>query len=64
MRPHRLQNALAGLGDAMREVNAAIEELRSEHDPLTVHIFVSRRTYPRPKPNCFANIGQRHDEQS
>jgi hypothetical protein len=43
MRPNRLQNALAALGDAMREVNATIEEMRCEHDPLAVHIFVSRR---------------------
>jgi len=28
------------LGDAMREVNAAIEGMRSEHDPLVSHIFV------------------------
>ena len=45
MRPNRLQNALAALGDAMREVNAAIEEMRREHDPLASHIFVSRRRY-------------------
>jgi hypothetical protein len=45
MRPNRLQNALAALGDAMREVNAAIEEMRREHDPLASHIFVSRRLY-------------------
>ena len=45
MRPNRLQNALAALGDAMREVNAAIEEMRREHDPLASHIFVSRRNY-------------------
>jgi hypothetical protein len=29
----------------MREVNAAIEEMRREHDPLASHIFVSRRHY-------------------
>ena len=29
----------------MREVNAAIEEMREEHDPLASHIFVSRRVY-------------------
>ena len=29
----------------MTEVSAAIEELRSEHDPLASHIFVSRRLY-------------------
>jgi len=45
MRPNRLQNALAALGDAMREVNAAIEERQEEHDPLAPHIFVSRRNY-------------------
>jgi hypothetical protein len=45
MRPNRLQNALTALDDAMREVNAAIEEMRGEHDPLAVHIFVSRRQY-------------------
>jgi hypothetical protein len=28
MRPNRLQNALTALGDAMREVNAAIDEMR------------------------------------
>jgi hypothetical protein len=45
LRPNRLQNALAALSDAMREVNAAVEEMRSEHDPLASHIFVSRRLY-------------------
>ena len=45
MRPSRLQNALTALGDAMREVNAAIEEMRREHDPLASQIFVSRRQY-------------------
>jgi hypothetical protein len=45
MRPNRLQNALAALGDAMREVNAAIDEKRRQHDPLASHIVVSRRLY-------------------
>ena len=45
MRPNRLQDALTALGDAMREVNATIEEMRKDHDPLAVHIFVSRRNY-------------------
>jgi hypothetical protein len=45
MRPNRPQNALAALGDAVREVNAAVEEMRREHDPLASHIFVSRRQY-------------------
>jgi hypothetical protein len=29
----------------MHEVNAAIEEMRKDHDPLASHIFVSRRVY-------------------
>ncbi len=33
------------LGDAAREVNGAVEEMRREHDPLASHIFVSRRQY-------------------
>jgi hypothetical protein len=45
MRPNRLLNALVALGDAMREVNAAIEDMQREHDPLASHIFVSRRQY-------------------
>ena len=45
MHPNRLQDALTALGDAVREVNAAIEEMRSDHDPLASHIFVSRRHY-------------------
>jgi hypothetical protein len=43
MRPNRLQNALAALGAAISETNAAIEEMRREHDPLASHISVSRR---------------------
>ena len=57
MRPNRLQNALAALGDAMREVTAAIEETRSEHDPLASHIFVSRRLYHRQSDT---KSGKRH----
>ncbi len=45
MRISRLQSALAHLGEAMREVDAAVQEMRAEHDPLAVHIFVSRRQY-------------------
>ena len=57
MRPSRLQNALASLGDAMSEVNAAIEEMRSEHDPLASHIFVSRRVY---QAKSDTKSGKRH----
>ena len=57
MRPNRLQNALTALGDAMREVNAAIEEMREEHDPLASHIFVSRRVYQKKSDT---KSGKRH----
>jgi len=36
---------LVAFGNAMREVIAAIEERRREHDPLASDIFVSRRLY-------------------
>ena len=45
MRSNRLQNALKSLGEAIREVDAALEETRAEHDPLALHIFSSRRQY-------------------
>ena len=57
MRANRLHTALAALGDAMREVNAAIEEMRGEHDPLASHIFVSRRVYERKSDT---KSGKRH----
>jgi hypothetical protein len=57
MRPNRLQNALAALDDAMREVNAAIEEMRREHDPLASYIFVSRRLYQKKSDT---KSGKRH----
>ena len=52
-----LQNALAALDEAIREVNAAIEEMRSEHDPLASHIFVSRRLY---QGQSDTKSGKRH----
>lgn len=45
MRARRLQTALESLSAAIKEVDSAIEEMRSEHDPLAVHIYVSRRAY-------------------
>ena len=41
----------------MREVNAAIEEMRREHDPLTSHIFLSRRLYQNTSDS---KSGKRH----
>jgi hypothetical protein len=51
MRANRLQNALAPLGDARREINAAMEEMQWEHDPLASHIVVSRRNYRNMQDN-------------
>jgi hypothetical protein len=42
---NRLQIALRHLDEALRETEAALEEIRTEPDPLAVHIFVSRRQY-------------------
>jgi hypothetical protein len=60
MCPNRMQNALAALGDAMREVNAAIEEMRREHDPLASHIFVARCQYQRTSDT---KSGKRHERR-
>ncbi len=49
MRAGRLFEALKKLGDALHEANAALEEMRGEHDPLAVHIFVARRSYRNVK---------------
>jgi hypothetical protein len=57
MRQNRLQNALTALGEAMGEVNAAIEEMRRKHDPLASHIFVSRRVYQNKSDT---KSGKRH----
>jgi hypothetical protein len=45
MGANRLHDALNKLRDAVREVESALDEMRADHDPLAVHIFVSRRHY-------------------
>jgi hypothetical protein len=45
MRGSRLQDALNNLTGALRETEAALEEMRAEADPLALHIFVARRQY-------------------
>lgn len=45
MRSHRLQHALEALSAAIREVDTILAHMRSEHDPLALHIFVARRAY-------------------
>jgi hypothetical protein len=45
MRAGRFYDALQRLSDAISEVEAALKEMRAEHDPLASHIFVSRKQY-------------------
>ncbi|HEY6154637.1 MAG TPA: hypothetical protein VIW07_12930 [Candidatus Udaeobacter sp.] len=45
MHAARLNDALEALTTAIRHVEAAVEEMRAEHDPLASHIFASRRHY-------------------
>jgi hypothetical protein len=45
MRSRQLYDALEKLTKAIREVEAVLETMRVEHDPLASHIFVSRRHY-------------------
>jgi hypothetical protein len=45
MRSRQLHDALEKLTKAIREVEAVVEIMRTEHDPLASHIFVSRRQY-------------------
>jgi hypothetical protein len=39
------QHALRNLTHAIHPVEAMLEAMRAEHDPLASHIFVSRRQY-------------------
>jgi hypothetical protein len=45
MRSRQLHDALEKLTKAIREVEAVVEAMRGEHDPLASHIFISRRHY-------------------
>jgi hypothetical protein len=45
MRSRQLHDALEKLTKAIREVEAVVETIRAEHDPLASHIFISRRQY-------------------
>lgn len=40
-----LQNALKTLAEAIKHTEAILDGMRAEHDPLAVHIFVSRRQF-------------------
>ncbi len=45
MRSRQLHDALEKLTKAIREVEEVVKIMRTEHDPLASHIFVSRRHY-------------------
>jgi len=45
MHPRQFYDALEKLTEAIREVEAVVEAMRAEHDPLATHIFISRRQY-------------------
>ncbi len=47
MGTHRLQEALKQLSEAIRAVEAVIDEMRAEHDALALHVFIARRNYGR-----------------
>ena len=49
MRSRQLYDALEKLTKAIREVEAVVETMRAEHDPLASHIFISRRHYRNAK---------------
>jgi hypothetical protein len=49
MRSQQLHDALEKLTEAIRKVEAVVETMRAEHDPLASHIFVSRRHYRNAK---------------
>jgi hypothetical protein len=45
MRSRQLHDALEKLTNAIREVEAVVETMRAEHDPLASHIFVSPKLF-------------------
>ncbi len=47
------------LDAAICEVNLAVAEMRSEHDPLASHIFLSRRRYQNMPTQKVANATRR-----
>lgn len=42
---NQLQTALENLSEAIRAVEMVLKMMHAEHDPLAVHIFLSRRQY-------------------
>ena len=45
MRSRQLHDALEKFIKAIRELEAVVETMQAEHDPLASHVFISRRHY-------------------
>jgi hypothetical protein len=45
MRAARLQDSLERLTVAIRDAESELAAMKTEHDPLASHIFISRRYY-------------------
>lgn len=58
MHASRLIDALKNLSLGIRQVEKILEEMRAEHDPLAVHIFVCRRQYRNTE---FTKGGRRRE---
>jgi hypothetical protein len=58
MRASRLQDVLERLTAAIRDVESELAAMKAEHDPLALHIFVSRRHYRNVKDT---KSGKRHE---
>lgn len=51
VRAGHLHEALQNLSQAITKVESVLVEMRTEQDPLAVHIFVSRRDYRKTQDN-------------
>src|SRR5260370_8465422 len=56
--PARLQSALERLTIAIRDVESEIATMKTQHDPLALHIFVARRSYRNVADTKGANHPQ------
>lgn len=61
MHAGRLNSALKNLSTGIQEVEKILGEMRAEHDPLAVHIFLSRRDYRKMDDT---KSGKRHERSA
>jgi len=59
MQSSRLEDALNRLREAIGEVEAIVAEMRSDRDPLALHIFNARRSYRKIARDTKS--GKRHE---